>query len=376
MHHDLLPAPAYLVALSTLPRLGPRRLHALLDGRRPGEAWRLVAEGRALDDPAVAVLAGRDGRALGDRWAAVAARTDVAALWRAHDAAGIGIATPSDRAFPARLRDDPEPPAVLFLRGDPEALAGPAVAVVGTRRCTRYGTDVAHELGRELSRAGVRVVSGLALGIDAAAHAGAVEVDGAPPVAVVATGLDRTYPRRNAALARRVAARGLVLSEYPMGVDPQPWRFPARNRLVAALADVLVVVESHATGGSLYTVDEADRRDRPVMAVPGSIRSPASRGANDLLADGRAPARDVTDVLVELGLARPSPPARPDLPPADLEPGDRALLEALGWEPATLEHLVVRTGREPGALAADLHRLRDGGHVSEQGGWYERVGRR
>jgi DNA processing protein len=235
----------------------------------------------------------------------------------------------------------------------------------------------------------VAVVSGLALGIDGAAHAGALAADAAPPVAVVATGLDVVYPRRHASLWRRVAAQGAILSEYPLGTRAQAWRFPARNRIVAALADVVVVVESHVRGGSLYTVDEAERRDRPVLAVPGPIRSAASRGTNDLLADGRPPVRDVADVLLELGAVLPevaddSTTSTSSSAAADAGAGaalstigddERAVLDALGWEPATLEQVAVRTGLGLGTLSTSLHRLRDLGRLVEQGGWYERVAR-
>src|SRR5262249_38747100 len=154
------------------------------------------------------------------------------------------------------------------------------------------GIDVAFELGRDLAAAGVAVVSGLAVGIDASAHAGALHAATSPPIAVVGSGLDVIYPRRNAVLWREVERRGLVLSQAPLGALPEKWRFPARNRLIAALADAVVVVESGTTGGSLHTVTEAVRRDRVVYAVPGPVRSDASAGTNRLLADGAVPACD------------------------------------------------------------------------------------
>lgn len=367
----VLPPAAYATALSSLPQLGPRRCAALLRSSDPVTAWHAVRDRRVTLDEALADALGPVGHRLLDEWARVAVRTDVGALWRRHVDAGVGVAVRGDPSYPDRFVDDPEPPVAVFSLGDPAVVTGARVAVVGTRRCTRYGADVAFELGRELSRAGVAVVSGLALGIDAAAHSGAIEADGAPPIAVVATGLDRTYPPRNGPLARKVQARGVVLSEYPMGVGPQPWRFPARNRLVAALADVLVVVETHASGGSLYTVDEADARGRSVLAVPGSIRSAASRGCNDLLADGRGPARDVTDVLLELGLSSTPLPVGPEAP--GIDPTDRCVLDALGWEAVGLEHLVVRTGWSIEAVGESLHRLREAGRVRERGGWFEQV---
>jgi DNA processing protein len=386
-------SPWVVLALSGLPGMGPRRLAALLAGRAdPAGVWQLIVDGRPPIGPALAEQLGAARPSVVAGWVAAAEQVDLDAFELAHREAGVQVTARGHAGYPRRLRGDREPPGALCRLGDPAALERPTVAIVGTRRCTRYGIDVAHDLGRELAAAGVAVVSGLALGIDGAAHAGALAVQGAPPVAVVATGLDVVYPRRHASLWRRVASQGAIFSEYPLGTRAQAWRFPARNRIVAALADVVVVVESHAQGGSLYTVDEAERRDRPVMAVPGSVRSAASRGTNDLLADGRPPVRDVDDILLELGAALGAP-ARPEPlpePPASsaagtsADPGasraplgddDRAVLDALGWEPATLEHVAVRTGLGLGALSTSLHRLRDLGHLVEQGGWYEQVAR-
>ena len=196
-------------------------------------------------------------------------RIDPAAYWQAHAEAGIGVAALGSSAFPAPLAADDDPPAVIFWQGDLDHLAGVRAAVVGTRKATRYGLDVAHELGRRLAESGIAVVSGLALGIDGAAHAGALAAEAAPPVAVVGSGLDRVYPRAHGPLWRQVARAGVVLSEYPLGAPAAAWQFPARNRLIAALADVVVVVESQATGGAMGTAVEAARRGVPVLAVPG-----------------------------------------------------------------------------------------------------------
>ena len=193
----------------------------------------------------------------------------------------------------------------------------------------------------------------------------------AGPVAVVGSGLDVVYPSRHRELWAAVRDHGLLLSEAPLGCRPAPWRFPARNRLIAALADVVVVVESHITGGSLLTVGEAERRGVPVLAVPGSVRSPAAAGTNHLLADGCHPVRDVTDVLVALGL---TPAARRRVaehrPTPD--PAGAAVLEAFDWEPATLEHLAVRTQLPLGDLVLAVERLVADGWVRVDGGWYER----
>jgi DNA processing protein len=296
-------------------------------------------------------------------------------------AAGVWTCGRGDEGYPARLADDPKPPAVLFGRGDLAALDGPQVAIVGSRRCTPYGRDVARQLGRELAAAGVGVVSGLALGIDGAAHEGALAAveggaGGAPPVGVVASGLDVVYPWRHRGLWEGVASAGVLLSEAPLGTPPERWRFPARNRIMAALADVVVVVESHLHGGSRHTVDAALARGRAVMAVPGSVRSPASAGTNALLAEGVAPARDTLDVLVALGLAGHAPLPRRSTStalragtdrrprPTGLEAG---VLDALGWEPATVDQLVDRTGASPGAVAVAVARL-------DAAGWLHRDG--
>jgi DNA processing protein len=380
--------------------MGPRRLAALLDRRAdPLATWQAVRAGTALHDPAVAAVVGPGAAArTSAAWRAAAARVDVAALWQRHAETGHLVLWRGSPEFPEALRDDREPPQVVFASTSPvAALDGPRVAIVGTRRCTRYGRDVARSLGHDLATAGVRVISGLALGIDGAAHEGALAAaaNGAPPVGVVATGLDVVYPRRHAALWQRVAEAGLLLTEAPLGTAPERWRFPARNRIIAALADVVVVVESHATGGSLITAHEALERDRPVMAVPGPVRSPASAGTNRLLRDGLAPACDAADILVELGLhgeavARGRMPTATPTPrapgpaaaaatavaaqPSDQSaPGTAAVLDALGWEPATLELLVERTGLPAAQVAVTLTRLETAGTVAAAGAWWERV---
>jgi DNA processing protein len=244
---------------------------------------------------------------------------------------------------------------VLFALGELAVVHRPCVAVVGTRRCTAGGRAVAHDFGRDLAEAGVCVVSGLALGIDAASHRGALgAVDGARPAAVVGTGLDVVYPRRNREVWEAVADRGAVLSEYPLGTGPERWRFPARNRLIAALADVVVVVESDVTGGSMHTVDAALERDRTTMAVPGPVRSRASSGTNALLAAGAPVARDAADVLVVLGLSSGGRERAPAVVPTG-DPG--LVLEALGWEAATLEQVADRLATPLGPVAVVLVQL-------------------
>jgi DNA processing protein len=263
---------------------------------------------------------------------------------------------------------------VLFVRGSLDALGARRVAVVGTRRCTWAGRQVSFALGRDLAAAGVCVVSGLALGIDGEAHRGALR-GGAPPVAVVGTGLDVVYPRRHAELWDAVGRDGALVSEYPLGTSAERWRFPARNRIIAALAEVVVVVESSERGGSLHTVDAALERDRTVLAGPGPVRSPASAGTNGLLAAGCPPCRDERDVIVALGLTptaagdatAAAPPDRPD------DDEQARVLDALGWEPSTLDELAERIAAPLGPVAVHLTRLANAGWVVQRSGWWERA---
>ncbi len=281
--------------LAGLPGMTPVRLSKLLDGFPPGLAWKAVRAGTHPADPQ-------------RKFAAPARTTDLDEVGARYRRAGVDIALPDMGSYPSMLVGDPGAPAVLFVLGDPAILeAKPRVAIVGTRSATHYGRQVASELARDLAAEGVVVVSGLARGIDGAAHAGALRAgcpDSVPPVAVVGTGLDVVYPPSNRDLWAQVAARGAVLSESALGTRPHPGVFPARNRIIAALSDVVVVVECHHRGGSLYTAEAAARRSIPVCAVPGSVRSRASDGTNALLVDGCTPVRDAADVLVAVSLAR------------------------------------------------------------------------
>lgn len=372
-----LPAEAYGAALATLPGMGPARLGALVRTWSLAEAWARVADGSAAHAPAVARALGAAGVSLPGAWVVAAGRTDPAAVLAAHEAIGVGVSVLGAPGYPEALAGDLEPPVVLFHQGRLDALDGPRVAIVGTRAGTRYGREVAHDLGRDLAAAGVRVVSGLALGVDGAAHTGAMRAGGAPVVGVVGSGHDVVYPRRHRELWHRVATEGLLLSEAPLGAAPERWRFPSRNRLLAALADAVVVVESRRTGGSLYTVDAALEREVPVLAVPGPVTSPASEGTNLLLGEGALLCQSAADVLTLLGLSaaaagRGRGRADPRPPPTGV---DREVLDALGRQPAALEQLAVRSSLGLADLAAALQRLEATGWVTADGGWYEQVGR-
>jgi DNA processing protein len=355
-----LPEAAYAVALAMSPAVGPATLRGLLCEDLPSVAWSRASDG--------------SGQAI----------EEVAAMWDYHEHLGISVLLRNDPAYPGRLLEDPEAPAILFCLGDPAVLAREAsAALVGTRAPTRYGIGVSAQLGADLSGAGVSIVSGLALGIDAAAHEGACGA-GAPPIGVVAGGLDEPYPRRHARLWERVAGEGVIVSESPAGARTEKWRFPVRNRLMAALSDVVVVVESRHHGGSRHTVEAALARDIPIGAVPGSIRSATSEGTNALLAEGAFPVCSAADVLVALSLAGATlttpltidkrgedgseAPARSK--PASGE--ERLVFDVLTSDPSPLDDLLRATGLSLPALCGALERLGQAGLARDAGGWWER----
>jgi DNA processing protein len=271
----------------------------------------------------------------------------------------------SEHGFPAALRSIFDPPPGLFVRGDaPTAfLDRPAVAIVGARACSAYGSHVARAFGRELAAAGLVIVSGLARGVDSEAHRGALEAGGAT-VAVLGCGVDRDYPAAHAELARRICVDGLVVSEYPPGVEPAPWRFPARNRIVAGLAHATIVVEARERSGALITADLALEEGREVFAVPGEITSALSAGTNALLRLGASVATSAVDVLETFGLA-PAEPAAPALSTAA-----EAALAGLRDGPASADELVRSLGLDAGAVAAALAELELHGLLTESSGIY------
>ncbi|MEY2469453.1 MAG: processing protein [Actinomycetota bacterium] len=277
--------------------------------------------------------------------------------------------------FPSALDNDPRPPEPLYVRGDPAALEPRRVAIVGTRHCTAYGRIVARRLGAELTDAGVAVVSGLAIGIDGASHEGVLDAGG-KPIGVVASGLDIVYPRRHVALWERVGRVGLLMSEAPLGTPPETWRFPARNRIIAGLSEIVIVVESAATGGSMHTVNAAIERGIDVMVVPGPIGSSASMGTNYLLSEGATPLLGTDDVLIHLGLIesrREQPRSRN--PHVDLSKPARTVLAALDFVAMPTERLLREAGLSTGALTVALEELRAAGLAHGGGGWWSRLPR-
>jgi len=278
---------------------------------------------------------------------------------------GLRFAGRSQPGFPRLLAAIHDPPPGLFVRGSAalELLARPAVAIVGARACSPYGSAVARLVGRELAAAGLVVVSGLARGVDGEAHRGALEAGG-ETVAVLGCGVDRDYPAAHAELARRICERGLVVSEYAPRVEPAPWRFPARNRIIAGLCAVTVVIEARERSGALITADLALEEGREVFACPGEITSALSAGTNALLRLGATPLTGAADVLEAFGLAAPSAQA-----PALGEAAGR-VLATLREGAASPDELVRVTGLSAGELAAALSELELGGLVAEEAGAY------
>jgi DNA processing protein len=261
--------------------------------------------------------------------------------------------------LPPLLRAIFDPPKRLYLRGggETDVLGAPSVAIVGARACSSYGAHVARMLARELAGAGLVVVSGLARGIDGEAHRGALEAGGLT-VGVLGCGIDRDYPAAHRQLGARIRERGLVVSEYEPGVEPAPWRFPARNRIIAGLCPVTVVVEARERSGALITADLALEEGREVFAVPGEITSPLSAGTNALLKLGAAPCTGASDVLELFGLERASREV-------EVGEGARTVLAAL---PASADELVRATSMDASAVAIALAELELGGLAVEAEG--------
>jgi DNA processing protein len=336
---------------------GCRSPEAALAAVRAGRATRFI--GRCDDsDPVRLAVAWREFAE--SRWVERVLQERSTHVWVA-DKAGYPIPDPLDD----------RPPVLLGEGARPDAFDAPRVAIVGSRAATPHGLADARELGAYLADAGVTVVSGLAIGIDGAAHEGALDAGGLT-VGVVATGLDVTYPRRHRALYDRVRANGLIVSEQAYGVLPRPERFPPRNRIIAALADVVIIVEASRRGGALITARYALEYSRDLFVLPGSRRNPVAAGCNALVGDGAEVLLDPGDVLIALGRGgtRPGRWRSADLdPPSDRD--EVAVLRALGGDPGTAEELERNTRLGAARLGSALTRLERSGYVRRQRGlWW------
>lgn len=295
---------------------------------------------------------------------------------------GRRVLTLGDPLFPRALLDIPDPPLVLYALAprsfwQTDQWPAQALAIVGSRNPTPQGRDNAHHFAQELAAQGTTVVSGLALGIDAAAHEGALVGASAPPptIAVVGTGLDRVYPARHRALARRIADQGVLVSEYPLGTPPLPHHFPQRNRILCGLAGGTLVVEAALQSGSLITARLCADQGKDVFAIPGSIHSPLSRGCHALIRQGAKLVESVQDIMEEFPHWHAASASR-DAASANTDIETCPVLDALGHEPSTLDQLQARTGWPTASLQVRLMELELESAVARlPGGYFQRIHR-
>jgi DNA processing protein len=290
---------------------------------------------------------------------------DAALEWAAAD--GHAVLTLADGDYPQPLLETPDPPALLYLHGRRELLARQSLAVVGSRNATPQGISNAEQFARAFSAAGLTIVSGLALGIDAAAHRGALEGAGST-IAVLGTGADILYPQRNRALGERIAREGLIVSEFPLGTPPHGGNFPRRNRVISGLARGCLVVEAALASGSLITARLAAEQGREVFAIPGSIHSPHAKGCHALIKQGAKLVESAQDLLQELGIKGFAAPS------AAADPAVTGLLVHLGYDPCDIDTLCARSGLTAEAVSAMLLQLElDGKIAGLPGGLYQRI---
>jgi DNA processing protein len=330
------------------PILGARRAHQLIQHFGDIEAVFAASEAdlnaTGLSRQALAGIMNPD-------WPAV----EAAQVWA--DVPGRQILTYADPEYPSLLRQISDPPLVLYCEGDTALLSRQALAIVGSRSATPTGTETAHAFAAQLARLGFVVCSGLALGIDAAAHRGCLAAAGGT-IAVVGTGLDRVYPARHSELAAQIRSRGVLISEFPLGTPPLGRHFPQRNRIISGLSRGVLVVEAGVQSGSLITAHQALEQGREVFAIPGSIHSPNSKGCHHLLREGAKLVDSVSDILEELGGgwqpgADMAAPAEPE-PLAELDAEYQQLLAAIDLTPTSVEHIVERSGLTPDVVCSML----------------------
>ena len=356
------------------PGIGAARLRSLIESF--GSADAAVSAGRQALTRQGLSKASIDGVLAPDESA-------IAADLRWLAAPGHHLLTWDSDDYPPQLRDSDRPPAALFVDGDPGVLWLPQIAIVGSRNATRGGLDNARVFGAAIAGHGLTVTSGLALGVDGAAHAAALDAGGYT-VAVAATGLDRVYPARHQELAERIRRQGAIVSEFPPVTEPRPAHFPARNRIIAGLATGTLVVEASVNSGSLITARHAMEQNREVFAIPGSIHNPLARGCHRLIRDGAKLVETASDLLDELGVAvrqqidegrRRLAPATADAaeqsPLPAVDPEYRRLLDVMGHDPVTIDQLVPATGLTVEVVSSMLLILELDGRVeSGPGGTY------
>ncbi len=374
-----MPDWAAWLRLHMTPMLGPQTLRRLLQSF--GSAQALLSTSVQALQAHVSEAQSRALQVAPPDWLGACERTQ-AWLTQTTDAVQHAVWTWGDPAYPPGLLALDDPPPLVFAQGQLHLPCENSIAIVGSRNPTPQGRENAKALAHSLHRSGCCVVSGLALGIDGAAHQGALQAAMQQPanascatVAVVGTGLDQVYPRAHQTLAREVALHGWVISELPPGTPPMSHHFPRRNRLIAGLSSGVLVVEAALKSGSLITADLALSQGKEVFAVPGSIHSPLSRGCHALLRQGAKLVETAQDVLEELTLPSHTPLAHPSTEHSELlSPDEQALLDALGHDPQPLDMLLLRSGLALEQALAGLHGLQHRAQVALMaGGFYQRV---
>jgi DNA processing protein len=354
MQHDA--ELAEWIKLSLVPGLGGQSLRKLLAAF--GLPRQVLAAGRA----GLARIVGAEiaGRILADL---DSAEIEATLEWAALD--DHAVVTLADAEYPRSLLEIPDPPALLYLCGRRELLARPGLAVVGSRNATPQGLGNAEQFARAFSAAGLTIVSGLALGIDAAAHRGGLAAAGST-IAVLGTGADILYPQRNRPLGERIAREGLIVSEFPLGTPPHASNFPRRNRVISGIARGCLVVEAALASGSLITARLAAEQGRDVFAIPGSIHSPHAKGCHALIKQGAKLVESAQDLLQELGIEGFA------APPAAADPEADGLLAHLGYDPCDINTVCARSGLTAAAVSAMLLQLElDGKVAGLPGGLYQ-----
>ncbi|RQO66953.1 DNA-protecting protein DprA [Aquitalea sp. FJL05] len=349
--------------LALTPGIGPAGFLKLIASF--GSASHAVAAGQSQTTPLIGQQA---AMALRER----VAQPDVDAALAWAEGEQCSLLSLQDDDYPQALAETASPPPLLFARGRRELLQQPMLAMVGSRSATPPGKQIASDFAQRLAEHGYTIVSGLASGIDAAAHQGALAAAGST-IAVIGTGIDRVYPASNRALAHQIGSAGLILSEFPLGAGPLAGHFPRRNRIIAGLSRGCLVVEANINSGSLITARLAAESGREVMAVPGSINNPQARGCHRLLKDGARLVESVEDVLEEVGRLSRSAPAAP-VRAADPAPAAEQILTLMGFDPVSSEWLAQQLGLTQGEVYAMLLELELAGKLTSlPGGQVQRL---
>jgi DNA processing protein len=346
------------IELSLVPGLGDQRFRSLLSTFGPPSRILNATRsqlGRVVPETLAARILERNRGSEVEKTLQWAAQT------------GHAVLTLADAEYPKQLLEIPDPPALLYVAGNVKLLSSSALAVVGSRNATPQGMKNAQSFARAFSEAGLAIVSGLALGVDSAAHRGGLEGRGST-IAVLGTGIDVVYPKRNEPLAQEISSRGALVSEFPLGTPPNAANFPRRNRLISGLARGCLVVEAALDSGSLITARLAAEQGREVLAIPGSIHSPLSRGCHALIKQGAKLVESAQDVLEELGAARV-----PDTTPSGPASG-HDLLDKMGFDPCHIDELIACSGLTAEVVSAILLQLElEGKIASLPGGLYQRI---